>query len=87
MAWIKRLLQSTGDLRIGDDFGSLLASASSAQFTVARAHPARLGVTTRKCFEGTTSWTKHERAARWYVCCTLNGGRSGGGCITSLTCH
>jgi hypothetical protein len=27
MAWIKRLLQSTGDLRIGDDFGSLLAPA------------------------------------------------------------
>jgi hypothetical protein len=27
MAWIKRLLQSTGNLRIGDDFGSLLAPA------------------------------------------------------------
>jgi len=27
----------------------------------------------------TTSWTKHERAARWYVRCTLNGGVSGGG--------
>jgi hypothetical protein len=26
-----------------------------------------VGVTTRKCSECTTSWTKHERAARWYV--------------------
>jgi len=25
----------------------------------------QLGVTTRKCSECTTSWTKHERAARW----------------------
>src|SRR3954471_23989158 len=33
--------------------------------------PALLGVTTRTCFECTTSWTKHERAARWYVRCTL----------------
>jgi hypothetical protein len=41
--------------------------------------PNRIGVTTRKCFECTTSWTKHERAASWYVRCTLNGGRSGGG--------
>src|SRR6266481_8545030 len=38
-----------------------------------------LGVTTRKCSESTTSWTKHERAARWCVRCTLNGGVSGGG--------
>jgi len=38
-----------------------------------------IGVTTRKCSECTTSWTTHERAARWYVRCTLNGGRSGGG--------
>src|SRR5437899_12891750 len=36
------------------------------------------GVTTRKCSECTTSWTKHERAARWYVRCTLDGCRSGG---------
>ena len=39
----------------------------------------RDGVTTRKCSECTTSWTKHERAARWYVRCTLDGCRSGGG--------
>ena len=38
-----------------------------------------LGVTTRKCSECTTSWTKHERASRWYVCCTLDDCRSGGG--------
>ena len=37
------------------------------------------GVTTRKCSECTTSWTKHERAARWYVRSTLDGCRSGGG--------
>jgi ATP dependent DNA ligase domain len=37
------------------------------------------GVTTRKCSECTTSWTKHERAARWYVRSTLGGCRSGGG--------
>jgi predicted RNA polymerase sigma factor len=37
------------------------------------------GVTTRKCSECTTSWTKHERAARWYVRCTLDGCRSGDG--------
>ena len=37
------------------------------------------GVTTRKYSECTTSWTKHERAARWYVRCTLDGCRSGGG--------
>ena len=33
-------------------------------------------VTTRKCSECTTSWTKHERAARWYVRSTLGGCRS-----------
>src|SRR6266478_5376841 len=38
-----------------------------------------LGVTTRKCSECTTSWTKHERAARWYGRSTLDGCRSGGG--------
>jgi hypothetical protein len=38
-----------------------------------------VGVTTRKCSECTTSWTKHERAARWYVRSTLDGCRSGGG--------
>src|SRR4029077_4804805 len=37
------------------------------------------GVTTRKCSECTTSWTKHERAARWYGRSTLDGCRSGGG--------
>src|SRR6516225_2860257 len=34
-------------------------------------HIVDVGVTTRKCSECTTSWTKHERAARWYVRCTL----------------
>jgi MFS family permease len=38
-----------------------------------------VGVTTQKCSEGTTSWTKHERAARWFVRSTLDGCRSGGG--------
>jgi Transposase DDE domain group 1 len=45
------------------------------------------GATTRKCSECTTSWTKHERAARWYVRSTLDGCRSGGGGVTSLTCQ
>jgi hypothetical protein len=40
---------------------------------------AQYGVTTRKCSECTTSWTKHERAARWYGRSTLDGCRSGGG--------
>jgi hypothetical protein len=38
-----------------------------------------IGVTTRKCSECTTSWTKHDRAARWCVRSTLDGCRSGGG--------
>jgi hypothetical protein len=35
------------------------------------------GVSTRKCSKCTTSWTKHERAARWYVRCTLGLSRPG----------
>jgi hypothetical protein len=34
------------------------------------------GVSTRKCSECTTSWTKHERAARWYVRSTLGLSRT-----------
>jgi hypothetical protein len=39
----------------------------------------RLRVTTRKCSESTASWTKHERAVPWYVRCTFDARRSGGG--------
>jgi hypothetical protein len=47
-----------------------------------------VGVTTRKCSECTTSWTKHERAARWYVRSTLVmvAARVAAG-VTSLTCQ
>src|SRR5258706_10002871 len=42
-------------------------------------HASLVGVSTRKCSECTTSATKHERVARWYVRCTRDGGRSADG--------
>ena len=46
-----------------------------------------IGVTTRKCSECTTSWTKHERAARWYVRSTLMAAARVAARVTSLTCQ
>src|SRR5207249_9699855 len=68
---------TTNDVDDGSQVGPLLDQIDGpiASFTADGAY----GVTTRKGFECTTSWTKHERAARWYVRCPLNGGRSGGG--------
>src|SRR5262249_27115608 len=46
-----------------------------------------LGVSTRKCSECTTSWTKDERAARWYVRSTLGLSRTAAvdrGCVKTL---
>jgi Transposase DDE domain group 1 len=75
--------------KITSDAGALLLSASDRAvglidrfahcFSDRRSPGLVAGVTTRKCSECTTSWTKHERAARWYVRSTLGGCRSGGG--------
>ena len=46
-----------------------------------------LGVTTRKCFECTTSWTKHERAARCMSAAPLMAAARVAAGVTSLTCH
>jgi transposase-like protein len=63
--------------------GALSAVGAGEEVVVAaseyRALQHQVGATTRKCSECATSWTKQKRTARWYVRCTLDGCRSGGG--------
>ena len=62
--------------------GALSAVGAGKEVVAAseyRALQHQVGATTRKCSECATSWTKQKRTARWYVRCTLDGCRSGGG--------
>ena len=62
--------------------GALSAVGAGEEVVAAseyRALQHQVGATTRKCSECATSWTKQKRTARWYVRCTLDGCRSGGG--------
>jgi hypothetical protein len=73
-------IRSTPSFLIGLSGSS--QARSNAKLTAQNRRPVRsrpVGVTTRKCSECTTSWTKHERAARWYGRSTRDGCRSGGG--------
>jgi len=61
-AALERALKGTDD---GKDAGDLPTMAGQPSGNALYCRLSSLsGVTTRKCFECTTSWTKHERAAR-----------------------
>jgi hypothetical protein len=80
---LRRLIDQQQREPLAAMFGSGFASSSDGQFfraggsgRDASSINAHYGVGTRKCSECTTSWTKHERAARWYVRSTLGLSRT-----------